>query len=210
MSSKQPSGDGTTASTSAPQRNDESAVLQNLEQRIRDLPNARSTTSSKADDRRTNSVQEATPMSSDDFAGTPKSPTHRYTNFRRAPSSELIPDAAVLIDLEAHARSISSNLDMVLRDIRGSLRGMSDVTLESSQIFSSAIGSSCDAVDASIKSTYTMLAKAEELNSSMEGVRKFSQQVRDIKRLLDLFETHFCHDSQSSGPQATANASPNP
>ncbi|KAI1707460.1 BLOC-1-related complex sub-unit 6 domain-containing protein [Ditylenchus destructor] len=128
----------------------------------------------------------------------------------RAPSTELIPDAAVLIDLEAHARSISSNLDMVLRDLRGSLRGMSDVTLESSQIFSSTIGSSCDAVDASIKSTYTMLAKAEELNTSMEGVRKFSQQVKDIKRLVDLFETHFGHDSQSSGLQATANASQNP
>ncbi|KAI1707461.1 putative glutathione S-transferase 5 [Ditylenchus destructor] len=47
---------------------DESGVLQGLEQRIRDLPNARATVSSKADDRRTNSVQEATPMSSNDFS----------------------------------------------------------------------------------------------------------------------------------------------
>lgn len=37
---------------------------------------------------------------------------------RRA-SQELVPDPSVLVDLEAHARSIASNVDMVLRDLRG-------------------------------------------------------------------------------------------
>lgn len=39
----------------------------------------------------------------------------------RRPSDELIPDPSILIDLEAHARSISSNIDMVLRDLRGKI-----------------------------------------------------------------------------------------
>jgi hypothetical protein len=33
--------------------------------------------------------------------------------------NSLIPDPNVLEDLEAHARAISSNLDMALRDLRG-------------------------------------------------------------------------------------------
>uniref|UniRef100_A0A914CYH9 BLOC-1-related complex subunit 6 C-terminal helix domain-containing protein n=1 Tax=Acrobeloides nanus TaxID=290746 RepID=A0A914CYH9_9BILA len=94
-------------------------------------------------------------------------------------------------DLEAHARSISSNIDMVLRDLRGSLRGMSDLTLESMQTFSSSINSTCENMDSTIKSMYTLLAKAEELNSSMANVHKLTQQIKDMKRLVDLFETHF-------------------
>lgn len=75
------------------------------------------------------------------------------------------------MDLESHARCISSNLDMTLRDLRGdfylkkiklnlgSLRGMSDLTLESNQAFTSSITTACDAVDTSIKSTYTVFFK---------------------------------------------------
>ncbi|KAH7702058.1 Protein Y37E11B.3 [Aphelenchoides avenae] len=37
----------------------------------------------------------------------------------RSASQELVPDPSVLVDLEAHARSIASNVDMVLRDLRG-------------------------------------------------------------------------------------------
>uniref|UniRef100_A0A915CSX7 Transcription initiation factor TFIID subunit 2 n=1 Tax=Ditylenchus dipsaci TaxID=166011 RepID=A0A915CSX7_9BILA len=150
-------------------------------------------------------VQEAkgaSPISNNSLAGTPKSPSHRNPHARRK-SGDLIPDSSILIDLEAHARSISSNIDMVLRDLRGSLRGMSDLTLESTQVFSSSIGSACDVVDTSIKATYTMLAKSEELNSSMEGVHKLAQQVKDMKRLLDLLETHFANESTAFASPAT-------
>ena len=33
----------------------------------------------------------------------------------------LVPDAAILDDLEQHARAIASNLDLALRDLRGAL-----------------------------------------------------------------------------------------
>ena len=73
---------------------------------------------------------------------------------QRRPSDDLIPDPHVIHDLEIQARAISSNIDMCLRDLRGSLRGMSDLTLEHMQTYSGCISSTCDNVDASIKSMY--------------------------------------------------------
>jgi BLOC-1-related complex sub-unit 6 len=75
---------------------------------------------------------------------------------RRRPSDELLVDDSVLIELEAHARSVSANIDMALRDLRGSLRGMADLTLESSQLFSQTINSTCDQMDSAIKATYSV------------------------------------------------------
>jgi hypothetical protein len=70
--------------------------------------------------------------------------------------SELNPDPKILEDLEIHAKSISSNLDMALRDLRGALRGISDLSLESMQVFSTIIHENCDSVDAVVRSTYTV------------------------------------------------------
>jgi hypothetical protein len=125
------------------------------------------------------------------------SKTIRSPRLRRL-STELIPDPSVLRDLEVHARAISSNVDMCLRDLRGSLRGMSDLTLEFMQIYSSTISSTCDNVDAAIKSQYKLIAKAEELNDTMQDARKVAQQVKDMKRLVDLLESRLLADTHKS------------
>uniref|UniRef100_A0AC35F178 BLOC-1-related complex subunit 6 C-terminal helix domain-containing protein n=1 Tax=Panagrolaimus sp. PS1159 TaxID=55785 RepID=A0AC35F178_9BILA len=120
------------------------------------------------------------------------------TTRQRRPSNELIPDPSVIRDLEVHARAISSNVDMCLRDLRGSLRGMSDLTLEFMQTYSSTINSACDNVDAAIKSQYKLIAKAEELNETMQDARKVAQQVKDMKRLVDLLESRLVADTHKS------------
>jgi len=77
-------------------------------------------------------------------------------SIRHRPSDALLVDDSCLIELEAHARSVSTNIDMALRDLRGSLRGMADLTLESSQLFSQTINSTCDQMDAAIRATYSV------------------------------------------------------
>uniref|UniRef100_A0A2K6W860 BLOC-1-related complex subunit 6 C-terminal helix domain-containing protein n=1 Tax=Onchocerca volvulus TaxID=6282 RepID=A0A2K6W860_ONCVO len=103
-------------------------------------------------------------------------------------SNSLVPDADVLISLENYAKTISTNIDVLLRDLRGSLKGMSDLTVQATECFTDAISASCNSVDTTIKNTYALLAKVEEVNEAMIGIRKLSQQVKDIKRVVDLFE----------------------
>uniref|UniRef100_A0A915CCA2 BLOC-1-related complex subunit 6 C-terminal helix domain-containing protein n=1 Tax=Parascaris univalens TaxID=6257 RepID=A0A915CCA2_PARUN len=123
--------------------------------------------------------------------GSPISTPASEGSRRGSVPGSLTPDPLVLVSLESSARTISANLDVLLRDLRGSLHGMSDLTVEASECYSDAISSTCDSVDAVIKNTYAMLAKVEELNEAMVGVKRLAQQVKDIKRVVDLFESHF-------------------
>ncbi|CAD5227138.1 unnamed protein product [Bursaphelenchus xylophilus] len=110
---------------------------------------------------------------------------------QRRPSDDLIPDPNVLEELEQHAKAISSNLDMTLRDLRGLLRGVSDLSVESIQVFNQVICGTCDSVDSVIRSIYTMVAKTEELNTTMLTVQKLAKQISEIKALVDQFEAQF-------------------
>lgn len=71
----------------------------------------------------------------------------------------LVPDPDILLSLETYAKNISANIDILLRELRGSLNGIGDLTVESTDCFSDAVSASCDIVDATIKNTYAMLAK---------------------------------------------------
>ena len=52
-----------------------------------------------------------------------------------------------------------------------------------------AVCKTCDAVDSNIKSMYQLMAKCEELSKNMQPIYKLYDQIKEVKRLLDQFES---------------------
>ena len=46
----------------------------------------------------------------------------------------------------------------------------------------------CDQVDGNIKAMYQLMAKVEEVNKKMVPAYKLGEQMKDIKRLLEMYE----------------------
>ncbi|KAI6222347.1 hypothetical protein M3Y99_01506400 [Aphelenchoides fujianensis] len=64
---------------------------------------------------------------------------------------------------------------MALRDLRGAVHGISDLSLETMQVFGSVVNETCDSVDVIIRAMYT--AK------------------KDMKRLVDTLEKLFVENT---------------
>lgn len=69
------------------------------------------------------------------------------------------PNEEILNDIEKYSKLILVNIDNCLRELRGSLFGMTDLTIESLQSYNNSISNTCDIVDIVIKNSYSVLAK---------------------------------------------------
>ena len=85
-------------------------------------------------------------------------------------------------------------------------QSVSALTVEHVQTYRDGVCKTCDSVDSNIRfgavlgmipcdlsltccrAMYQLMAKWEELNKNMAPAYKISAQIKDIKRLLDLFE----------------------
>lgn len=114
----------------------------------------------------------------------------------RSPSSLLTqsPDAAppidpsAIMDLEIAARRVADNVDHMMGNLRSNLHKMSAITVGCSEAYKTSVDITCESVDSSIKSMYALMAKCEELSTTMAPVYQIGNQIKEIKRLLDRFE----------------------
>lgn len=98
-------------------------------------------------------------------------------------------DPNVLNDLEIEVRKIATSVDSLTENLAGILHSVSALTVDCLETYQDAVCKTCDAVDSNIKSMYQLMAKWEELSKSMKPIYRLSEQIKEIKRLLDLFET---------------------
>ena len=97
-------------------------------------------------------------------------------------------DPEILKDLELRANDIAGNLDHMLGALANSLKAMSHVSTECLGAYSACVDHVSETVDVNIKSMYTLIARCEELNASVKPVQHLAEQVKEIKRTLDIFE----------------------
>eukprot|EP00106_Octopus_bimaculoides_P001551 XP_014768993.1 PREDICTED: uncharacterized protein LOC106868315 isoform X2 [Octopus bimaculoides] len=119
-----------------------------------------------------------------------------YSGVSQSPSS-LVPqspddippvDPHALMDLETQAKQVADRLDHMMSSLKSNLHKMSALTSGCLDAYKKSVDSTCDAVDASIKSMYALMAKCEELGKSMTPIYQLANQIKEIKRLLDIFE----------------------
>lgn len=123
---------------------------------------------------------------------TPSFPGSRSSTpslYKQALTPQLAPvDPAVLNDIETKARAIASSIDTILENLTGTLHSMSSLTVDCMETYHGAVCKTCDSIDSNIKAMYQLMAKFEELGNLMRPVYRLSGQIKEIKRLLDLFE----------------------
>jgi len=100
-------------------------------------------------------------------------------------------DPHCLLELERSAKLLASSVDEMTEQLSTVLHDISSVTVETMETYRDGVCKTCDAVDTNIKTMYQVMAKVEELNKSMGPAYRIAEEVKDIKRVLDILEANF-------------------
>ncbi|XP_035239414.1 BLOC-1-related complex subunit 6 isoform X1 [Anguilla anguilla] len=98
-------------------------------------------------------------------------------------------DPSVLLDLQRHTQDVAQSVELMMRSLNGTIQNMTALSVGYIQTYRDSVDSLGEAVDMSIKGMYTLMARCEELDRSMQPIHALAQQIRDIKRTLDALET---------------------
>lgn len=143
-----------------------------------------------------NKIKLSSPVSKT-MASFPGSRSSTPSLLRTALAPQVPPiDPAIINDIETHARHIATSVDTLIENLTGTLHSISALTVDCVETYRDAVCKTCDAVDANIKSMYQLMAKTEELSKSMKPIYKLQEQIKEVRRLLDMFES-LIHSSGS-------------
>jgi len=127
-----------------------------------------------------------------DSGSRPRRPNSLETDMARLEvESRLSPglvDPQVLNDLEKEARRLATEVDSLVENLSCILQSVSALTVDTVETYRDGVCKTCDEVDNNIRAMYQLMAKWEELNKNMAPAYRASSQIKDIKRLLDMFE----------------------
>lgn len=166
-------------------------VVDDLQEMIKRSSPLTQTASSATSSRRSSlrsysSVSSSTSSAIGTASGVSRSPS---SLFQQSPDDIPPIDPQAIHDLEMHALKVADNLDLLMGNLKTNLHKMSAITVGCLSAYKTSVDTTCDSVDGSIKSMYALMAKCEELSNSMKPVNKLAEQIKEIKRLLDRFET---------------------
>lgn len=99
-------------------------------------------------------------------------------------------DPHCLLELERSAKHLATSVDEMTEQLSTVLHGISSLTVDTMETYRDGVCKTCDAVDNNIKTMYQVMAKVEELNKSMAPAYTIAEEVKDIKRVLDIMEAN--------------------
>nr|CAD7194601.1 unnamed protein product [Timema douglasi] len=107
---------------------------------------------------------------------TPSFPGSRTSTpclYRQALMPQLpVIDPNVLNDLEAEVKKVATSVDTLTENLAGILHSVSALTVDCLEIYRDAVCKTCDAVDSNIKAMYQLMAKCEELRTTLSAETK--------------------------------------
>ncbi|XP_056278577.1 BLOC-1 related complex subunit 6 isoform X2 [Pseudoliparis swirei] len=115
-------------------------------------------------------------------------PIYRSRGLSRRPADIPPIDPAVLLDLQRHTQEVAHSVEMMMRSLNGTIQNMTALSVGYIQTYRDSVDSLGESVDMSIKGMYTLMARCEELDRSMQPIHNLAAQIRDIKRTLDALE----------------------
>ncbi|XP_055022180.1 BLOC-1 related complex subunit 6 isoform X2 [Boleophthalmus pectinirostris] len=97
-------------------------------------------------------------------------------------------DPSVLQDLHRHTQDVAQSVEAMMKSLNGTIQNMTALSVGYIQTYRDSVDSLGESVDMSIKGMYTLMARCEELDRSMQPIHGLAAQIRDIKRTLDALE----------------------
>ncbi|MBN3317630.1 BORC6 protein, partial [Atractosteus spatula] len=98
-------------------------------------------------------------------------------------------DPGVLLDLQRHTQDVAHSVELMMRSLNSTIQNMTALSVGYIQTYRDSVDSLGESVDMSIKGMYTLMARCEELDRSMQPIHGLAKQIRDLKRTLDTLES---------------------
>lgn len=120
----------------------------------------------------------------------PVGSTQPFGNLPKQFSSSLPPqlDSNVLNDLEIEAQYLAANIDNLTENLANLLHSISSISADNVEVYKNSVTKLTDTIDSNIKSMYSIIAKSEEISKSMNKAEAMASRIREIRRLVDMFE----------------------
>ena len=97
-------------------------------------------------------------------------------------------DLRLLQQLEEQATHLNQNVNDIMSFISDQTHALNKLTVECTNSYENCLTKTCDSVDANIRSMYYLMSKTEELNKTMTPIDQISDDVSQVKRVLEILE----------------------
>ncbi|XP_072438733.1 BLOC-1-related complex subunit 6 [Chiloscyllium punctatum] len=136
-----------------------------------------------------NNLQDKIKMSSKQSLDLESGSSVKTRSMQRLKSDNPPIDPGVLLELEQDAKEVAQKVDQMLKSLNATIQNMTALSVGYIQTYRDSVDSLGESVDMSIKGMYTLMARCEELDRSMQPILVLSKQIREVKRTLEMFET---------------------